>query len=99
MPVRDISMHVAEAGPPQAPTLLLLHGFAQHWWQWRHLIGDLAGHYRLVCPDQRGWGWTDAPPGEYRKEELAADYLALLDVLELDRVGSSATTGAESTPS
>ena len=79
-------MHLAEAGDPAAEPLVLLHGWPQHWYAWRKLIGPLAEHYRVICPDLRGFGWTDAPPGSYRKSELAADVIALLDMLELDRV-------------
>ena len=40
----------------------------------------------MICPDLRGFGWTDAPRGGYLKRELAADVVALLDVLGLERV-------------
>ena len=76
--------HVAEAG--EGEPLLLLHGWPQHWWCWRDLIPALAPHYRVIAPDLRGHGWTDAPPGGYEKEQLASDVLALLDALGLERV-------------
>jgi hypothetical protein len=60
-----LRMHVAEAGNPDAPTVLLLHGFPQHWWEWRKVIPPLAEHYRVVAPDLRGAGWTDAPADGY----------------------------------
>ena len=71
--------HVAEAG--EGEPLLLLHGWPQHWWCWRDLIPALAPHYRVIAPDLRGHGWTDAPPGGYEKEQLASDVLALVDAL------------------
>ncbi|HZO64229.1 MAG TPA: hypothetical protein VFB74_04430, partial [Kribbellaceae bacterium] len=37
-----LRMHIAEAGQPDAPTVLLLHGFPQHWWEWRKVIPPLA---------------------------------------------------------
>lgn len=77
-------MHVAEAGSGEP--LLLLHGFPQHWWEWRKVIPGLAEHYRVICPDLRGAGWTDAPRDGYQAEQLVADVVALLDALELDRV-------------
>jgi pimeloyl-ACP methyl ester carboxylesterase len=40
-----------------------------------------------MCPDLRGFVWSDAPPGSYEKESLATDIVMLLDVLELERVG------------
>ena len=82
--VRGVRMHVAEAG--EGPPLVLLHGWPQHWWSWRHLIPRLAESYRVLAPDLRGWGWSDAPPGDYAKSTFAADVLALLDTEGLDRV-------------
>jgi pimeloyl-ACP methyl ester carboxylesterase len=81
---RGLRIHVAEAG--EGDPLVMLHGWPQHWYEWRHLIPTLSQRYRVICPDLRGLGWTDAPPRGYEKEELASDVLALLDVLSLDRV-------------
>lgn len=78
--------HVALAGPQDAPPLLLVHGWPQHWWAWRFVIEELAAEYRIVAPDLRGHGWTDAPRDGYEKEQLASDLLALLDVMGIDRV-------------
>jgi pimeloyl-ACP methyl ester carboxylesterase len=82
-----LRMHVAEAGDPGARTVLLLHGFPQHWWEWRKVIPRLAERYRVVVPDLRGAGWTDAPADGYTLEQILADVLALLDALGLRRVG------------
>jgi pimeloyl-ACP methyl ester carboxylesterase len=79
-----LGIHIAEAGT--GPPLLLLHGWPQHWYAWRKLIPLLAGSRRLICPDLRGFGWTDAPASGYRTADLAGDVAALLDALELDRV-------------
>lgn len=79
-----LGMHIAEAG--SGPPLLLLHGWPQHWYAWRKLIPLLADSWRLICPDLRGFGWTDAPADAYRTADLAADMAALLDALELDQV-------------
>lgn len=81
-----LRMHVAEAGDPDAEPVMLVHGWPQHWYAWRKIIGQLAERYRVLCPDLRGFGWSDAPAGSYLKSELAADLLALLDALEIDRV-------------
>jgi pimeloyl-ACP methyl ester carboxylesterase len=78
-----LRMHVAEAG--EGEPLVMLHGWPQHWYEWRHLIGPLAARYRVICPDLRGLGWTDAPPRGYQKENLANDVLALLDELGVER--------------
>ncbi len=79
-----LRMHVAEAGTGEP--VLLLHGFPQHWWEWRDVIPGLAEHYRVIAPDLRGAGWTDAPPDGYTKRRLTADVVALLDALGVDRV-------------
>jgi pimeloyl-ACP methyl ester carboxylesterase len=81
-----LRFHLAEAGPPDAEPLVLLHGWPQHWYMWRHQIPPLAERYRLLIPDMRGFGWSDAPPRGYDKRELADDFLTLLDTLALDRV-------------
>jgi pimeloyl-ACP methyl ester carboxylesterase len=77
-------MHVTEAGSGEP--VLMLHGFPQHWWEWRDVIPTVAGHYRVICPDLRGAGWTEAPPDGYTSDQLVADVLALLDHLGLERV-------------
>jgi pimeloyl-ACP methyl ester carboxylesterase len=64
----------------------LLHGFPQHWWGWYKVLPALAQRYRVIAPDLRGAGWTDAPAAGYTPEQLVADVVALLDALELDRV-------------
>ena len=84
MDIGGVRLHVAEAG--EGPPLVLLHGWPQHWWSWRHLIPRLADSYRVLAPDLRGWGWSDAPPGDYAKSTFVADVLALLDAEGLDRV-------------
>jgi pimeloyl-ACP methyl ester carboxylesterase len=82
-----IGLHVAELGPEDAPPLLLVHGWPQSWWCWRRVAPLLAGERRLLMADLRGHGWSDAPPDGYEKEQLARDLIALLDALEVDRVG------------
>jgi pimeloyl-ACP methyl ester carboxylesterase len=82
--VDGLRVHVAEAGTGEP--LVLLHGWPQHWWAWRELIPPLERDHRVICPDLRGHGWTDAPRGGYEKEQLATDLLGLLDALELERV-------------
>src|SRR2546430_200017 len=51
-----LTMHVAEAGPPGADPVLMLHGWPQHWYEWRHQIPTLAQHYRGAAPDARAGG-------------------------------------------
>ena len=84
--VAGVRLHVAEAGA--GPPVVLQHGWPQHWWVWRRLIGPLAAEHRVICPDLRGFGWSDAPPGRYDKESLARDLLGVLDELGVALPGS-----------
>lgn len=77
-----LRVHVAEAGG--GPPVLLLHGWPQHWYMWRGVIERLAPQFRLIAPDLRGFGWTEAPGSGYDAETFAADQVALLDALEIE---------------
>jgi pimeloyl-ACP methyl ester carboxylesterase len=81
-----LRVHLAEAGPEGAEPVLMLHGWPQHWYEWRGLVPLLRDRYRLLMPDLRGLGWTEATPGGYEKENLARDQVALLDALGIERV-------------
>src|SRR4051812_3665843 len=69
--VDGVRLQVAQAG--DGPPLVLLHGWPQHWWSWRHLIGPLAERYRVICPDIRGMGWSDATRTGYDLPRLTRD--------------------------
>ncbi|HVS99422.1 MAG TPA: alpha/beta hydrolase [Solirubrobacterales bacterium] len=83
---RGLRFHLAEAGEGD-DVVLCLHGWPQHWYEWRLLLPRLAaaGH-RAVAMDLRGFGWSEAPRDGYEKENLASDVLAVLDALGLDQV-------------
>ena len=78
-----IDLHVLEAG--EGPPVLLLHGWPQHAWCWRHVIPRLAGDFRLIAPDLRGFGWSGVTEGGYDPVTFASDAIALLDSLEIER--------------
>jgi pimeloyl-ACP methyl ester carboxylesterase len=83
-----VRLHVAEAGDPDAPALLAVHGWPQHWWVWRNVIEVLAETHRVICPDLRGLGWSGQPADlDFTKERFADDLLALLDTLGVERAG------------
>jgi pimeloyl-ACP methyl ester carboxylesterase len=82
---RGIEFHVAEAGSGD-DVVLCLHGWPQHWYEWRHLLPALADRHRVLALDLRGFGSTEASRDGYEKEEMASDVLAVLDALGLDRV-------------
>ncbi|MDP4024850.1 alpha/beta fold hydrolase [Methylobacterium sp. NEAU 140] len=84
----DVTLHVAEAGPSDGPPVILLHGFPEFWYGWRHQIGPLAAAgRRVVVPDQRGYNLSDRPEGiaAYHLDRLAGDVVALADALGLAR--------------
>jgi len=75
-----IAFHVAELGA--GPLVLLLHGFPQMWWAWRHQLVDLAdAGFRAVAVDQRGCGASDKPPRGYDLPTLAEDVAKLVTAL------------------
>ena len=82
-----ITMNVALAGPPQAPPVILVHGFPESHRTWRALVPLLEGDLRLIMPDLRGFGATDKPQdvSAYATEILIADLFALADALGIDR--------------
>lgn len=82
---RGIQFHYAEAGSGE-DVVLCLHGWPQHWYEWRHLMPALADRYRVIALDLRGYGWSDAPPSGYEKENMADDVLAVLDEMGIERV-------------
>ncbi|GLW98312.1 alpha/beta hydrolase [Microtetraspora sp. NBRC 16547] len=72
--------HVVEAG--EGPLVLLLHGFPQFWWTWRHQLVSLpAAGYRAVAVDLRGYGASDKPPRGYDLPTLVMDAAGLIRAL------------------
>ncbi len=79
-----IRFHAVEAGPvePDTPLVVLLHGFADFWWSWRHQLTALANAgYRTVAVDLRGYGDSDKPPRGYDGWTLAGDVAGLIRAL------------------
>jgi hypothetical protein len=88
----DVRLHYVEAG--EGPLVLLLHGFPQFWYQWRHQIPALVeAGFRVVAPDMRGYNLSDKPLGvrAYRVELLARDVERL--ILACGGKGTSSPTG------
>ncbi|WP_322064503.1 alpha/beta fold hydrolase [Burkholderia ubonensis] len=79
-----IRQHYVEAG--EGPTVVLLHGFPETYYAWRHQIPILAQQFRVIAPDLRGYGATDKPAAGYDKRTMANDLRALLDKLDIDRI-------------
>jgi pimeloyl-ACP methyl ester carboxylesterase len=73
-----LSLRAAVAG--DGPLLIMLHGFPESWYSWRHQLRALAPIYKCVAPELRGYGESDAPRGvhHYRVEEMAGDVRDLI---------------------
>jgi pimeloyl-ACP methyl ester carboxylesterase len=71
-----VELHYVTAG--KGPPLVLVHGFPQTWYQWRHLIDRLADRFTVIAPDLRGLGATPGPPAPYDKQTLAGDVNAIV---------------------
>ena len=79
-------MAVYEEG--EGPAVIMLHGFPELAFSWRHQIPALAAAgYRTIAPDMRGYGQTEGPDGvdEYSVSKLIGDLHGLLDALQLER--------------
>jgi pimeloyl-ACP methyl ester carboxylesterase len=88
LPVGPLEMHIAEAGT--GPLVVLLHGFPECWYSWRHQLTALAAAgYHAVAPDQRGYARTGAPPdasvASYTMLHLVGDVVGLIDALGADQ--------------
>ena len=74
----DVRLHYGLAGEGDA-TVVLIHGYPQNWWQWRHVVGPLAGAgFRVIVPDYRGAGSSSKPTSGYDKRTMAADLRTLV---------------------
>jgi len=84
VPANGARFHVAEASPggrgaAKAPLIVLLHGFPQMWWAWRHHLPALAdAGYRTVAMDLRGTGGSDKPPHGYDVPTLTRDVAGVI---------------------
>lgn len=77
--------HVVRTGTGKP--LLLLHGWPEFWLTWEPVMTRLAGRFTLIAPDLRGFGDSDKPDGAYGPDQHAADMLALMDALGVERFG------------
>ncbi|MEO7365501.1 MAG: alpha/beta fold hydrolase [Sphingomicrobium sp.] len=82
-----VTLNVALAGDPDAPPVILLHGFPESQGTWRGIAPLLEDRFRLVMPDQRGFAASDRPASvdEYRTNKVVADVFSLADALAIDR--------------
>ncbi len=84
----QLNIFYREAGPKDAPVLLLLHGFPSSSHQYRGLIGKLSGKYRVIAPDLPGFGFSDAPEAKsfgYSFEHIAEVIEGFVETIGLTR--------------
>jgi pimeloyl-ACP methyl ester carboxylesterase len=79
--IGGLRIHAVTAGPKDGELVLLLHGFPEFWFGWRHQIGPLAeAGYRVLAPDQRGYNLSDKPRPvrAYGLDRLAQDVVEMI---------------------
>src|SRR6185436_4224357 len=78
--VGKVRLHYAECGEQNDRLVILLHGFPEFWYSWRHQIPVLGAHHHVVAPDMRGFNLSDKPPriADYKIDYLVGDVLGLI---------------------
>jgi pimeloyl-ACP methyl ester carboxylesterase len=75
----EVRLHAVIGG--DGPPLLLVHGWPETWYAWRHLMPILAQDFEVIAVDQRGMGLSDKPAGGYDTGTQARDLIGLMDAL------------------
>ncbi|MDQ4113480.1 MAG: alpha/beta fold hydrolase, partial [Actinomycetota bacterium] len=82
-----MDLHWVEQGPPDGRLVLLVHGFPESWYSWRHQITAIAeAGYRVVAIDVRGYGGSSKPPAieDYRMLRHVGDNVGLVHALDAE---------------
>jgi pimeloyl-ACP methyl ester carboxylesterase len=79
----DVRLHAVVGG--DGPAVLLVHGWPETWYAWRHVMPALAKDFTVIAVDQRGMGLSDKPETGYDTRTLGNDLIALMDALGHDR--------------
>lgn len=84
--VGDVTLNVACQG--SGPTVVLLHGFPEFWYSWQKTMNEMAGSYRLIVPDQRGYNLSDKPSNisDYNSSTLVQDISRLIHTVSEEPV-------------
>jgi pimeloyl-ACP methyl ester carboxylesterase len=82
-----VTLKVALGGPADAEPIVFLHGFPESHRTWRHQLTNMVRDFRLVAPDQRGFGGSDKPEAveDYQTGRIVEDLFALADALGIGR--------------
>ena len=80
-----VKIHYATTGT--GPLVIMIHGFPDYWYSWRHQIEGLSKEFQTIAIDQRGYNLSGQPAGvkNYSMEFLVRDVLAVLDKLEIEK--------------
>ena len=80
-----VKIHYATVG--EGPLVVMIHGFPDFWYSWRHQMEALKDHYQVVAIDQRGYNLSDAPKGDknYDMRYLVGDVAAVIKSLDRDK--------------
>jgi pimeloyl-ACP methyl ester carboxylesterase len=79
----EVRLHAVIGG--DGPPLLLIHGWPESWYAWRHVMPALAAEFQVIAVDQRGVGLSDKPPGGYDTGSQGNDMVALMRALGHER--------------
>ena len=77
--IGGVKLHYAKAGDGEQ-LVLLLHGFPEFWYSWRHQLPALSDEFTVVAPDLRDYNWSDKPSyiAAYKTENIVDDVLGLI---------------------
>jgi 2-hydroxy-6-oxonona-2,4-dienedioate hydrolase len=87
-----VSTRYAEAGPPGAPALVLLHGTGGHWETFARNLGPLSGHFHCIAFDMVGNGFSDKPDADYEIPLYTDHALAVMDAFGIERASFAGTS-------
>ena len=90
--MNSVTVNHRVEGPAAAPALLLINSIGTDLSIWEPILPELLRHFRVIRYDQRGHGASAVPPGPYQIAELAADAIALLDRLGVQRAHVAGTS-------
>ncbi|MBP7689963.1 MAG: alpha/beta fold hydrolase, partial [Thermoflexales bacterium] len=83
--VNGIKWHYVEQGNPNGEVILFLHGLPEGWYSWRYVLPLVDQNYRLIAIDMKGYGRSDMQDDNYDWHVVAAQTLALMDSLGVDK--------------
>ncbi|XP_059163271.1 epoxide hydrolase 4-like isoform X2 [Physella acuta] len=81
--IEDVRIHYVSKGDSDKPLMLLMHGFPESWYSWRHQLKEFSDNYRVVAVDLRGYGDSDKPSGisQYKMDKLVKDVKQIITAL------------------